>query len=293
MEMLIERNAVVEVISRDVTGKGDPCYLAFKSAVTDKGWIPFSCSGNDNWSNIEGGETLGWEMALQLQAPISSLIIQVGGGALARAVSQALNEFYQLGLVKNLPKIYACQPEGGFPFIRAYYLVLKQIADRNSLPFALDYDLKGNPKTELQKIKLFTTNQHRQIKDTIEFVKNRFNEDAVQYTLRYVLKHRDDFMWAWDCGTPVSLARGILDDITYDWYYLLLNILKTGGKADILSEENIEEAYQLSRKYTRIPVSHSGAAGLAGLIRLEQSDAIKSSENVGLFFTGIDRNSRS
>ena len=291
MDMLAERGAIVEIISRDSTGKGDPCYLAFQRAILEKGWIPFSCSGNDNWSNIEGGETLGWEMILQLKDVLSSLIIQVGGGALARAVSQAWNEFHQLGVVAYLPKVYACQPEGGFPFVRAYYLVLKKIASQNGLRFDLYYDVNADPKTELKKITAFSTKQQSQIEDLIDFVKANFHNDAVQNTLTYLLKHRHEFMWAWDGDPPRSLARGILDDITYDWYYLLLDILRTGGKAEILLEKNIEKAYQLSRDFTDISVSHSGVSGLAGLIQLEETGFINRSENVGLFFTGIDRGS--
>lgn len=93
--MLADRGAVVERISRSATGEGDPCYLAFRRAVTDRGWVPFACAGNDNWSNIEGGSTLGWEMVMQLadrSQRLDSLVIQVGGGALARSVAQAFEE---------------------------------------------------------------------------------------------------------------------------------------------------------------------------------------------------------
>ena len=55
---------------------------------------------------------------------IDSVVIQVGGGALARSVAQALEEALQLGFISVLPRIHACQPEGGFPFVRAYLLAL-------------------------------------------------------------------------------------------------------------------------------------------------------------------------
>ena len=64
--MLMERRALVERIPRSTTGEGDPCYLAFRKALNEQGWIPFACAGNDNWSNIEGGATLGWELVMQL-----------------------------------------------------------------------------------------------------------------------------------------------------------------------------------------------------------------------------------
>jgi threonine synthase len=83
-QMLVDRDAAVERIQRDETGDGDPCYLAFREAVEQKGWIPFACSGPDNWSNIEGGETLGGEMVLQLRevgAEPACMVLQIGGGA--------------------------------------------------------------------------------------------------------------------------------------------------------------------------------------------------------------------
>ncbi|RPI00012.1 MAG: PLP-dependent lyase/thiolase, partial [Zetaproteobacteria bacterium] len=118
--MLADRGAVVERISRSATGEGDPCYLAFRRAVTDRGWVPFACAGNDNWSNIEGGSTLGWELVMQLSdrsETIDSVVIQVGGGALARSIAQALDEACWAGRIATPPRVHVCQPEGGFPFV--------------------------------------------------------------------------------------------------------------------------------------------------------------------------------
>ena len=46
--MLMERRALVERIPRSTTGEGDLCYLAFRKAINEQGWIPFACAGNDN-----------------------------------------------------------------------------------------------------------------------------------------------------------------------------------------------------------------------------------------------------
>ena len=140
--LLAARGAVVEKIPRSGTGAGDPCYLAFQAAVSEKGWLPFACAGNDNWSNIEGGSTLGWELVLQMaerSETLEHVVIQVGGGALARAAAQALEEAHGLGLIARLPRIHVCQPAGGFPFVRAWLLALAEIARRNghSLRFGL------------------------------------------------------------------------------------------------------------------------------------------------------------
>ena len=44
---------------------GDPTYHRLQAAIAD-GALPFTCQGNENGLAIEGGETLGYEMAAAL-----------------------------------------------------------------------------------------------------------------------------------------------------------------------------------------------------------------------------------
>jgi threonine synthase len=290
--MLAERSAHVEKIPRAGTGEGDPCYLAFQKALTQNGWLPFACAGNDNWSNIEGGTTLGWEMLMQLRdrsERIDSLVIQVGGGALARSVAQALEEALQLGFIRTLPRIHACQPEGGFPFVRAYLLALAEIARRSGRSFDLRYDKGADPVTQLQKAAAFAHARPDQIQEAAAFAKRSFDTPVVHSVLNKMAGSASHFMWPWDGAAPHSLAHGILDDVTYDWYFLLRAVLRSGGRAEILSESTIRLAYEKAHLHTGIPVCPTGASGLAGLIQLQASGAITPGESVGLFFTGFDR----
>jgi len=290
--MLMERRALVERIPRSTTGEGDPCYLAFRKAINEQGWIPFACAGNDNWSNIEGGATLGWEMVMQLREcseKIDSVVIQVGGGALARSVAQALEEALQLGFMQVLPRIHVCQPAGGFPFVRAHLLALSEIARRSGFPFDLDYQHGADPRVQLEKTMVFAHVGRDQIQAVTNFVKSHFDSPAMQSFLIEMAGEAGHFMWPWDGGTPHSLAHGILDDVTYDWYYLLRAVLRSGGRAEILAEETIRDAYVKAQSHTGIPVCPTGAAGLAGLIQLTDSGAIDRGEAAGLFFTGFDR----
>jgi threonine synthase len=290
--MLVERRALVERIPRSTTGEGDPCYLAFRKALTEQGWIPFACAGNDNWSNIEGGATLGWELVMQLleeSRTIDSVVVQVGGGALARAIAQAFEEAFQLGMIAAMPRIHACQPEGGFPFVRAYYLVLLEIARGSGLAFDLNYDRTAEPKVQLTELLAFTRTGADQVRQTGEFAQLNFDSPAVQSILNDLLRQPGRFMWPWDGATPHSLAHGILDDVTYDWYYLLEALLRAGGRAEVLREETIRYAHGAAHRHTGIPVCPTGASGLAGLIELTGSGAIDPSDSVGLFFTGFDR----
>ena len=283
-----ERDAVVEKVSQTGSRRGDPCYAAFRQAVDDKGWLPFSCAGSDNWANIEGGQTLGHEMALQLKdagTGVSSVVLQVGGGALGRSVVQAWEEMHRLGLVKEMPRFYACQPEGGFPFVRAFLLVLRKIALENGLKFDWQYR-RGKPLQALKELQRYCQMGLPQIREAIDFARQNFDTWAVEGPLMYVQYHHREFMWPWDGPAPHSLAHGILDDETYDWFHLMLGILKTGGRALILPEKRIVEAHGLARSQTSVAVCPTGSAGLAGLMQLQAEGDIPPEENVALIFSG-------
>jgi len=87
---------------------GDPAYLRFREAVTG-GARAFSVQGTDTPTTFDGGRTLGWELADQLQ-DIDVMYIQVGGGALATAVSMALPD----------ARLHPVQSEGCAPLKRAW-----------------------------------------------------------------------------------------------------------------------------------------------------------------------------
>ncbi|MCU0564132.1 MAG: pyridoxal-phosphate dependent enzyme [Desulfobacterales bacterium] len=290
--MLAERGAIVEKIPRDATGEGDPCYLAFRSALAEHGWLPFACAGNDNWSNIEGGATLGWEIVLQLAErgeEVDHVVIQVGGGALARAAAQALEEAHGLGLIPRLPRIHVCQPEGGFPFVRAWLLALAEIARRSGQSFDLNYDRGADPSAQLQGALAFCRTRGDQIREIVEYACRSFDSSVVQSVLTRMAGEAGHFMWPWDGPAPQSLAHGILDDVTYDWYHLLRTVLRTGGRAEILDDGTIGRAHGLAQRHTGIRVCTTGAAGLAGLIRLTATGAIDPGARSAVLFTGFDR----
>ena len=217
------------------------------------------------------------------------LVLQVGGGALARALVQSCREFHALGLLPILPRFHACQPVGGFPFVRGWYLVLADIAQQAGLPFGPSYARSGDPMTELNRIRTFLADQSELVRTVAQFTCSEFSSNAVQGVLRRCLEERDRYMWAWDGPPPRSAAHGILDDETYDWFFLLEGLLETGGHAVIIEEEEIERAYQLARDHTPVRASHTGTAGLAGLMRLNRTGIVEKTDTLGLLFTGVDR----
>ncbi len=121
---LRELGALIEVCERRPGDPpGDPCYHRFREALTG-GALPFSCQGSDNGLTIQGGMTLGWELALQHRAesdaPLGQLFVQVGGGALASGVAQALALAERAGLVSTPPRLFAVQTANAHPLYRAF-----------------------------------------------------------------------------------------------------------------------------------------------------------------------------
>jgi len=290
--MLNERGADVNKLCRTPGQEGDPCYLAFADAITRRGLVPFSCSGGDNWSNIEGGETLGLEAVLQLAelgARVDHAVVQVGGGALGRSLVKALREAKAAGLLGSLPRIHACQPAGGFPFVRAYLLALAEISRRAGLDFSLDYRRDASASGELAKIIQSQDNDAGRVAEAALFAREHFQGPEVQSTLADMVARRGRYMWAWDGGAPESLAHGILDDETYDWFHLLEGLLMTGGRAVVLSEEVIAKAASTVRGHASASVCHTGTAGTAGLMELQRLGAVASGEQALVLFTGTRR----
>jgi threonine synthase len=99
-------------------------------------------------------------------------------------------------------------------------------------------------------------------------------------------RHWSDVMWPWE-PEPTSAADGILDDETYDWIPVVDAMLGSSGAPVTVPEPTVVEAWDLARRATGIPVSATGAAGLAGLLALRE--AVSAKENVVVLFSGVQR----
>jgi threonine synthase len=100
----------------EVDPPGDPCIHRFREAV-DAGAVPFSVQGPDDALCLDGGRTIGWELAAQLDGTVPDRVfVQVGGGALATAVGDALRDE---GLAPPA-RIHAVQVAGCAPLARAW-----------------------------------------------------------------------------------------------------------------------------------------------------------------------------
>ncbi len=112
--------------------------------------------------------------------------------------------------------------------------------------------------------------------------------ETMDRQLQYARTHRREFMWPWE-EPPRSIARGILDDETYDWFAIIKGMLQTGGRPVVVDDDTIEEAYATARKVTGVNVDHTGAAGLAGLLQLQRDGAIAPRDTVAIVFSGAER----
>lgn len=109
---------VVECPRRADDLPGDPCIHRFRESVAD-GAIPFSVQGTENAWCLDGGRTIGWEIAAQMTAatfgaPLDRVFVQVGGGAFISCAADGL----RAGGVTA--RIHGVQTEGCAPLARAW-----------------------------------------------------------------------------------------------------------------------------------------------------------------------------
>jgi threonine synthase len=269
---LEQLDAKITVCPRNPAIPGDPTYHGLQEAVRG-GAFPFTCQGPDNGLTIEGGKTLGYEMVSALgqeRQRLDRLIIQVGGGALASSCIQALQDATQLGALEVMPRLHSVQTRGAYPLKRAYDRLRQRILgrlerERGARPIAPSGD-----------------------RERADLIKEYGSSPLVDEELRFAATHRSQFMWAWE-EEPKSIAHGILDDETYDWFAVVKGMVTTGGYPIVVSEQTLVEANRAGREATDIDVDPTGSAGLAGLMQLDREGGVRPDETVAVLFTGIRR----
>lgn len=101
--------------------------------------------------------------------------------------------------------------------------------------------------------------------------------------LAQAARHRSLFMWPWETA-PVSLASGILDDETYDWWAIAEGMRASGGAPIIVDEDVLAAARDAAHIHTGIRVSATGASGLAGAMALPADGG-----DIAVVFSGVER----
>ena len=124
LDRLGSLGAFITVCERHRDVPGDPTVARLRLALA-AGALPFTCQGDLNGLAIEGGHTLGWELAASGVA-LDRVVVQVGGGALASAVAAGLGEACALRAIGRLPRLDTVQTEGAYPLKRAFDAVRSQ-----------------------------------------------------------------------------------------------------------------------------------------------------------------------
>jgi len=237
---------------------GDPAYHAMVEAL-DAGATGFSCQGTDTPTTIDGARTLAYEMLDQVDSGLDRLVIQVGGGALATALVTGL----RLGADAPLPIVHAVQPDGNHPLVRAWDRVMAELAGQQP-----------------------STNRERQTAAANLGPATDAVREAVMARLQ---ANPDRYMEPWPVP-PVSYATGILDDVTYDWVWIIDAMLASGGFPVVVDDPDFRAAHRLGQEQTGIAVCPTGASGLAGLLVLtRQLGMTFAGEQVALVFSGHQR----
>ena len=108
---------------------GDPCVFRFREAI-EQGCVPFGVQGPENAWCLDGGRTIGFEMAVVAEklsgSLISRMFVQAGGGAF---VACAASGFFA-GATK--PRVHAVQTQGCAPLARAFEIANKTGGARNA-----------------------------------------------------------------------------------------------------------------------------------------------------------------
>jgi threonine synthase len=78
-------------------------------------------------------------------------------------------------------------------------------------------------------------------------------------------RSRSRFMWPWE-GTPASIADGILDDETYDWWAVVEGMRQSDGSPVVVDEDLLARARDLVRGHAGVVASATGTSGFAGLL---------------------------
>ena len=120
VSVLDSLEATIHVCERRSGESGDPTMLRFQEAV-EGGALPFGVQATENLWTLDGGRTIGWELADQLGAEsVDNVLVQVGGGALLTSCSIGLLEGAALGPLERVPRVWAVQAQQCAPFDRAW-----------------------------------------------------------------------------------------------------------------------------------------------------------------------------
>ncbi|MCP5027808.1 MAG: PLP-dependent lyase/thiolase [Actinomycetia bacterium] len=272
---LDELGAAVTECPRRPGETGDPCFLRYRQAV-EAGAVGFTVQGPETPETLDGGRTMGWELGAQLAdetgrpAHLDHLFVQIGGGALAASTMAGLTDAVNRGDLAARPALHAVQTIGCHPLVRAWDLVTAHLLDQIGAGVP-----PATPAGRVERARLIS-----------EHLMAAPDSVAVAAILEAAQDEPDRFMWAWEVE-PVSIATGILDDLTYDWFPVVEAMILTGGWPVVVAEDTIAETHRAAHEVTGLPVCATGVSGLAGMV--EVAPLLEPGSVVAVLFTGHER----
>jgi len=99
-------------------------------------------------------------------------------------------------------------------------------------------------------------------------------------------RHWAECMWPWELVGNTA-ADGILDDETYDWLPVIGAMADSNGSPVVVHESDVVKANEMALATTGIDASHTGTAGLAGLLAARSH--VADDERVAVVFSGVRR----
>lgn len=99
----------------------DPTVKLMRILYEKYGFYPSPSFGVFNPYQVEGPKTISAEVIEQLDWNVpDQIFVPTGAASLLTGVYKGFMDFNQLGFINELPKLVAVQPEGNYPFVRAW-----------------------------------------------------------------------------------------------------------------------------------------------------------------------------
>lgn len=270
LAFLKEMGAQVVPCPSDPEDPGDPCLPPYNEAL-NRGALPFSVRGVENALVVDGGATLGWELAARHRAlmdqPLEHVFVQAGNATLLCSTWRALRQAHTLGVLETLPRIHAVQASNSAPLVwtwRKLALETVRMEERKGVRAPAE----DAPDAEIAA-----------------FLFERRDDPAVRYAIELAARQCSTYMRPWRGAEP-SAATSIQHPLTTDWLPAVRAMMATGGWPVVVDEDELAAANTEVRDATRLTVGITGTAGYAAHRSQRRAGFLGAGEGSAILLTG-------
>jgi threonine synthase len=256
--------ALTERSERRIRRQEIPAFTGFIKHWPE-GRCPFVCRATKMGSHLMAARPLARSWWTSSPLPAWCLLV-----CSSTALMRGLGHGVHLGALDSIPPLHVVQAAGGAPLRRAWAAV----ANRALAALGVD-DLRADGSV---------FDDHAMDAEVADRLTQPDAWEAVAAALQVAVANRSSHMWAWE-DTPSSIAGGILDDETYDWFALVGAMLCTRGWPVVVDEHTLIEANQISGSRA----DETGTAGLAGVVELRRAGILADDSQAMVVYSGIRR----